>query len=426
MTRRTPRPVARHEFWVRALRGWDVGFYAITAVAGVSIAIEVRSLREAAVAVLGLAALVVAYLALGRRGAQRGDVLLTRTYLAVLVTVVVLEVGLSELGSVLLFVGYSQIWFFATRRLEGVLWSVLLTVAFAAAIVVREPGAIATVADAAELVGQVGTGLVFAIALGLWITWVSEQSEERAALVEELGAAQAELASTHHASGVLAERARLAQEIHDTLAQGFTSVVMLAQAASAELARDRVGPATERVGQIEQVARDNLAQARALVAAFGPPELERGTLGDALDRLAARFEAETHVRVEVDGLRELGAVGPEHAVVLLRAAQEALANVRKHADATVVRLAVGRDGDDVRLEVVDDGRGLPADAVEGVGLRGMRERVDAGGGTLEVGSGPGGGTRVAVTLPHDTVPATSARDDGRATGPRPGTTGEDA
>lgn len=423
MTPRAHLPVARHEFWVRALRGWDIGFYAITAVAAVSIAVEVRSAREAVVAVVGLGVLVGAYLALGRRGAVRGDVRLTRTYLAVLVTVVVLEVGLSEVGSVLLFVGYSQIWFFSTRRVEGVLWSVLLTVAFGVAVGVREPAALATAADTARLVGQVGTGLVFAIALGLWITWVSEQSEVRAQLVEQLSATQAELATTHHAAGVLEERARLAQEIHDTLAQGFTSVVMLAQTASAELARDRVGPAAERVGQIESVARDNLAQARALVAAFGPPELERGSLGDALERLATRFEAETRVRVEVTGLDALGAVGPEQSVVLLRAVQEALANVRKHAGATVVRLEVARDGGEVRLEVADDGRGWPSGVVEGVGLRGMRERVDAGGGSVEVGAGPGGGTRVAVRLPTG---ATGATGEAAGTAGRTTATQEDA
>lgn len=397
----------RWEFWVRSLRGWDVVFYAMTAVAGVSIAVEVANARDAVVAVVGLVALVVAYLALARRGALRGDVRLTRPYLAVLVAVVVLELGLSELGAVLLFVGYSQIWYFAVTRLEGVLWSVALTLAFVGAMLARDPGRVADAQGVAEVVGGAGTGLVFAIALGLWITWMSEQSEQRQHLVEQLGAAQAELASTHHAAGVLEERARLAQEIHDTLAQGFTSVVMLAQAASAELALDRTGSAADRLDQIEAVARDNLAQARALVAAFGPPELESGSLADALTRLGARFESETRVRVEVAGLDALGAVGPEQSVVLLRAAQEALANVRKHAGARHVRLSVARDARDVRLEVTDDGRGLPSDVVEGVGLRGMRERADAGGGSLEVVAAPGGGTRVLMTLPAGAGPASA-------------------
>lgn len=424
MTRtRPPAPVDRHEFWVRSLRGWDIGFYAITAVAAVPILVEADSAGGALAAGLGLAVLVVAYLLLGRPGAIRGDVRLTRPYLVVLVAVLLVEVSVANLGAVMLFVAYSQIWFFSTTRLEGVAWCVVLTVAFATVLVLEDPSAAAEPRALLGLVGQAGTGLVFAIALGLWITWVSEQSEERAALVERLGAAQAELASTHHAAGVLAERARLAQEIHDTLAQGFTSVVMLAQAASAELARDRLAPAAERVDQIEAVARDNLAQARALVAAFGPPELESGTLADALARLATRFEAETRVRVEVDGLDGLGAVGPEQAVVLLRAAQEALANVRKHAGAQAVRLSVQRDGDDLLLEVADDGRGLPVDVVEGVGLRGMRERVDAGGGTLEVGSGPGGGTRVSVTLPTAGEAATGTGGTG---GTPAGGTREDA
>src|SRR5690606_19116211 len=91
-----------------------------------------------------------------------------------------------------------------------------------------------------------------------------------ARLVDELRATQAELARTSHDAGVLAERERVAQEIHDTLAQGFTSVVMLAQAASADLDRGAVDDARERLGLVESTARDNLAEARALAAARAP------------------------------------------------------------------------------------------------------------------------------------------------------------
>lgn len=398
----------RRDFWTRALRGWDIGFYVLTAVTGLSIAANLREPGAIAAAWAALAALVVAYLLLGRPGAVRGDLRLTRAYLVVLILVVVAEVWLSDVGPAMLFIAYSQIWFFATSRLDGVVWTLALSAVFGVVIgvqVAHDDG------DLASALGQVFAGAVFSIALGLWITWVSEQSEERQALVEQLEAAQAELAATHHTAGMLAERARLAQEIHDTLAQGFTSIVMLAQATSAELDREpraegtaatgRAG-ARDRVAQMEQVARENLAEARALVAAFQPPELERGSLAQALERLATRFRAETGVRVEVVGLDSLGTVSPEAAVVLLRTAQEALANVRKHAGARRVVVTVSGDGREVGLEVVDDGRGLPADVVEGVGLRGMRQRADTGGGSLEVGAAPGGGTRVRLTIPTNT------------------------
>src|SRR5699024_269426 len=103
------------------------------------------------------------------------------------------------------------------------------------------------------------------------------------------------LAEAHHASGVLAERERLAGEIHDTLAQGFTSIVMVAQTAQAELRRGRDDAAAERLASIEATARDNLEEARALVAAFAPAALSQGTLVDALERITERFAAETGV-----------------------------------------------------------------------------------------------------------------------------------
>src|SRR5690606_32919848 len=109
------------------------------------------------------------------------------------------------------------------------------------------------------------------------------------------------------------------------------------------------------------------------------------------------------------------ALGREQEVVLLRAAQEALSNVRRHAAAQHVQLVLGGSADQVHLEVVDDGRGIDPDVRTGFGLRGMRDRVTSGGGELAVSNGVSGGTRVRVTLPAEdaTVPPTAA--DGRPT-----------
>jgi signal transduction histidine kinase len=246
-----------------------------------------------------------------------------------------------------------------------------------------------------------GIALVFSIALGLWVTQIAEQSEVQRQLVAQLRAAQEELAATHHAAGVTAERERMAQEIHDTLAQGFTSVVMLAQTTAAELERGHDEAARGRVEQIEQVARQNLAEARALVAAFGPADLADATLAEALGRLAERFAAQTGVAVTLTpGTQEAAGGLPRDAqVALLRAAQEALANVRRHAGATHVALGLARDHDEVTLAVVDDGRGIGTGVPEGNGLRGMRERARGAGGDLAVDSAPGEGTRLRVTVP---------------------------
>ncbi|MGN8247011.1 sensor histidine kinase [Cellulomonas soli] len=431
----------RIEFWERSLRGWDVAFYAMTALAAVAAFADPHGTSRAVAAGASFAVLVTAYTLLGRRGARTGDRRLVGAYLAVLLVVTVVVVSLSAQGQVLLFVAYSQIWYLAENRTTGVVLATLLTVGVAVPVLLGTDG------GAVELlttVAQLALALAFSIVLGLWLTQVAERGEERAVLLERLEAAQAELAVTHHSAGVLAERARVAQEIHDTLAQGFTSVIMLAQTASAELDAEHPARARERVTQIEQVARENLAEARALVAAFGPTALQDGDLPEALGRLARRFEAETGVRVEVRGLGDHDSPGeaPERAelgkdteVVLLRAAQEALANVRKHAHARHVVLHLSLDADGatpagsssgpgatsgghVQLEVVDDGRGLPADAVEGVGLRGMRERVRAGGGSLEVGSADGGGARVLLRLPVGSSPASVPAGD-QATAPLP-------
>lgn len=193
----------------------------------------------------------------------------------------------------------------------------------------------------------------------------------------------------------------MAAEIHDTLAQGFTSIVALAQAAQAGGTRAAADVVQERLAHIEATARENLAEARGLVAAFAPVPLADSTLAEALHRLAERFTAETgvDVRVETDDDHARGALGRDGEVVLLRAAQEALANVRRHADARHVVLSLGgRDGTGA-LEVRDDGSGFDPARVPGFGLSGMRHRVEEVGGELDVDTAPGVGTRVLVRVP---------------------------
>jgi signal transduction histidine kinase len=243
---------------------------------------------------------------------------------------------------------------------------------------------------------------VFAMGLSYvfsrWMHAVIEQSEERAALITELSAAREELAAAHHEAGVLAERHRLAGEIHDTLAQGFTSIVTLIQAATAGL--EPAAPAREHLDLALSTARENLAEARALVTTLSPAQLDGGSLGDAITRVAEAVGngGAAIIRSEISGVKRPLPTTTE--VVLLRVAQEALANVRKHAAAGRVDVELRYDDGAVALTVRDDGRGFdPAAVSGGYGLRGMRERIRQAGGTITVATAPGEGTVVRAEVP---------------------------
>ncbi|MBM7503357.1 sensor histidine kinase [Agromyces aurantiacus] len=243
--------------------------------------------------------------------------------------------------------------------------------------------------------------VVFSIALGLWITRIAEYGEERARLLADLQAAQGQLAAMHRDAGVVDERARLAREIHDTIAQSLTGLVMVAQRTSRRLAPvegEAAASAGDDVELMEQMARDALTEARGLVASLAPVDPDTG-LAEALRRLSAGFERETGVRVTVTA--DVSGLDRELEVVLLRCAQEALANVRKHARATTAEVEVARLDGEVVLEVRDDGDG-PGPGVagdRGFGLAGMRDRVALVGGRVAFGPGDAGGAVLRVLVP---------------------------
>ncbi|WP_079178716.1 sensor histidine kinase [Streptomyces humi] len=237
--------------------------------------------------------------------------------------------------------------------------------------------------------------LVFSVVIGSWIIRIIEQSEERAALIAELDASRHEVARLSAAHGALAERERMAREIHDTLAQGFTSLLMLVQAVEAELGHD-LPQARRHLALMDRTARQNLAEARALVAGGTPADLAGASLPDALRRLVDRHGAAT---LEVTGpVRPLPA-GAE--VVALRSCQEGLTNARKHAGSSVpVAIRLSYTDEALTVAVHDDGRGFdPAAACSGYGLAGLRARAAEAGGTATVRSAPGDGTTVTVRLP---------------------------
>ncbi len=260
---------------------------------------------------------------------------------------------------------------------------------------------LATGRDATETLIESGINLTLSIVVGLFITGVVRESERRAHLIKQLTDTQAELAAAERERGVLTERERLAGEIHDTLAQGLTSILNFAQAAEASLDRDPE-IARHRIGLVEQVARNNLAEARALIAALQPADLDGATLRGALERIVDRFGQEADIPAHLDLVGTPRAVPPNVEVVVVRATQEALANVLRHAKASTVSVTLVYGARNTTLEVRDNGRGFDVESVDGFGLRGMRTRTEQAGGRLEVDSRPGSGTTVRLTLPCPT------------------------
>jgi signal transduction histidine kinase len=243
--------------------------------------------------------------------------------------------------------------------------------------------------------------VAFSVAFGLWVYRIIAQSDDRASLISELGQTRAELAQANRRAGVLAERQRLSGEIHDTVAQGFTSIIMLLQAADADVGRE---PAAARghLALALRTARENLAEARALVAALAPAGLEPGALDGALRRLTEAVPGHLGPPASFEVTGPAVPLPRPAEVMLLRVGQEALANVRQHAQARQVRVRLRYGGGQVGLEVTDDGVGFdPGQPGGGYGLPGMRARAEEAGGRLEVRSSPGCGTTVSVVVPVD-------------------------
>jgi signal transduction histidine kinase len=386
MTRDCPAGADERHAWELGTARWDV-FYLVVFAAVLAIVL-LGTRHPSVAAVTALAALVPWYLLVGRPLWSGGPASTARAVIYVTVLFVLFGVAQSQDSNVwFLSIAISpQLFSFLSTRLAMAL-SLALNFLAAALLVYSNPTASA-VGVAIALAAATGG---FSVFFGSWVTRIIEQSKERAGIIDQLEAARTELAAAQHEAGRLAERQRLAADIHDTLAQGFTSILMLIQAAQADL--DGSHPRTSHhLDLAARTARENLAEARALVADLAPAQLDGSTLPDALRRLCA------DANFDLAGTPRPLPMATE--VVLLRVCQEALANVRKHARAASATVRLGYDPDAVRLEVSDDGAGFDPDQVSGgYGLRGMRTRVAEAGGALTVRSSAGAGTSVGVTVP---------------------------
>ncbi|MCZ9296588.1 sensor histidine kinase [Corynebacterium yonathiae] len=243
-------------------------------------------------------------------------------------------------------------------------------------------------------------GTAFATAVFFIQRRLQAEAAHHRDIAKQLRETQAELAASEHQAGRLEERERLSREIHDTVAQGLSSILLLSRAA-----RGTTDPETkeEQLAVIEEVASENLAEARRFVRELaGPDERLETQLNSLLSQMRSRVKAlgkDTTFELVVSGSGKVPARIKE---VIIRAAQEGLNNVIKHAHASRAVVTLGLFEDAVTLDVVDNGRGLsaspgPESADHGFGLSGLRGRVEGVGGTMNLESGEG--TALAVRIP---------------------------
>src|SRR6185369_14642727 len=247
-------------------------------------------------------------------------------------------------------------------------------------------------------------------------------SQKRAFRAEEIELAQAlsnqamlamqltRLSAESRDSAVIAERNRMARDIHDTLAQGLTGVIMQLEAVKGEIAQNDLAEAKERVERAGDLARVGLGEARRSVRALRPRSLQDATLCMALDDLLKRMTNGSGLQAEFHLEGGEPVMPAEWEEGLLRVAQESLTNTIKHAKAKNFRATLTIGAKEIQFRLVDDGVGFDLHAEhEGFGLMGMKERVDQIGGQFILRSMPGQGTEIQIILNNS---AKQKLDDG--------------
>lgn len=378
-------------------RWWDavVPIVAAAIVAPVLILSDLDVLGRALVAA-SAALLIVAYFGFGRRLRQGGSTPLAVVFVILLAISIGVGVAAAPFIAMLQTLAYPLVWVSVDTRRGGVLGSV--AIGFGVFIGLVAHGGF-TIESLWEGILSGGLAVVFATALGLWISSIAEYGEERARLVTELTEAQSQVEALSRDRGAAEERERIARDIHDTLAQTLAGLVLLSERAGRQARDGRTDAAAEAIATIEQTAREALAESRALVARMAAVPAD-DALAAAIERLAARFRAEVGLAIDVEVAAGVD-LDREQQVVLLRCLQEALANVRKHARATLVVVTVAPHGEGIGMTVRDDGVGFdPSAARTGFGLDGISDRATLAGGSVEVDSVPGRGSVLTILLPR--------------------------
>jgi len=212
------------------------------------------------------------------------------------------------------------------------------------------------------------------------------------------------LSAQSRQSAVMAERNRMARDIHDTLAQGFTGVIVQLEAAGEAMSQSRTARVSDHLNQAGELARESLREARRSVQALRPQALEGKQVSEALKDLIEKMTRGTTVHAEFTLQGNQQKLPPEWEANLLRIGQEVLTNVLRHARASTFNVLLVFDSREIRLNLRDDGCGFdPKRRHEGFGLQGMSERAEGMGGHLSIESANGKGTMISIVLPLASV-----------------------
>ncbi|MGI5215275.1 sensor histidine kinase [Plantactinospora sp. CA-290183] len=385
------RPQRGDPFWIWALHGWDVLSWALLALLILLTAVGdlPGTARYGSLALMVGLGLCYAMM----RRSPDNPVLTPQRHLGLLVLALGGLAYLRDGFGVLYLVLLPQFTIVARSTRSAIVHSGLGAVAITIGGVLREGWNLDVLTT-----NTVSSLAVYAVSVLIAVLTprALRLTAERTQLRADLATTQLRLAEAQKRQGAAEERERLAREIHDTLAQGFASIIVLAEAAHAGLAShpDR---SAQQLRSIEQTARDNLAEARVLVGSAPQSGLASGSVARTLRRTLDRFTEDTGLTVTAD-LPDIDVDQPTR-IALLRCTQESLANIRKHAAASTVGVVLTRHPDRAELEITDDGQGFVVAESRGFGLDGMRKRLDELGGELTVTSSVGNGTRVLAVLP---------------------------
>lgn len=381
------------------------GIHILTAtILVVAILMSVRMSLAAAAFNLVLLSVFAALYFVGSFYMDRMSYALKLVWLAALTVVWIVDILVAPAGIYLLFV-----LFFFYLRVLGMVWGVIAVIfGTAVSVGIQFPQGLTF----GGVMGPVVSALV-TVAIFYAFDRLHAINMERAALIRELMETRQQLAETERAAGVAGERQRIAHEIHDTLAQGLSSIQMLLHAANRDLGANggagNVDKARERIDLARHTAADNLQEARAMIAALQPVALSQTSLVGALERMSEGFAAAGELDIEVDSDGMVHQLPMKLEAVLLRIAQGAVGNVAKHANATRARITVTYEDKGVRVDVVDNGDGFDLAAVQSrpaglghIGLAAMKRRAEEVGGEVVIESTLGHGTAVSVSVPLTT------------------------
>jgi signal transduction histidine kinase len=238
--------------------------------------------------------------------------------------------------------------------------------------------------------------LIISTIIGAFISSIIIQSTDRQRLIDDLTRSRANLMRVEREAGRLTERQRLARDIHDTLAQHFTSIIMHLSAAK----HSNPESVQSEVQQAEDAAREGLDEIRRIVWDMQPEQIEKASLVEAVEELAARWSAENRVLVKMNVTGTPHSLPSSAETALLRISQEAMHNINKHAQAKNVNITFSFMEDMFVMDIVDDGLGFdPSKTSNGFGMKTMRDRAEELSGTLTIESEQGIGTAIAVSIP---------------------------